>query len=396
MKNQFFKNFISTIEIRVKGKNIERFLHRLVREHIDLLEVKPLHYNEICLRVKKSDLDRIYEIKTIYEIEEQNIYGTIRIKKSLYRNRILIGSIIISLSVLYILSHIMFQIEVVHNNRELREMLLNELKNVGVAPKHFRKSYDELQQIKKNILEEHKEELEWLEIEVVGTKYIVRVEERKINDKEKEIPIRNIVSTKHATIKKIVAHQGDVVKELNSYVKPGDVIISGDIKLNEESKQKTGADGEVYGEVWYQTQVELPYEYHESHMTGKRKTVYSFKFLNHRFELFNFNPFKQVDRKETVILGHPFLPIYLVKEEQKEVIRKDVVYTEEEALNEAIKMARKKIENGLDKKEYIISQKNLKVDMRNSKIVVDVFFFVYENITGYRDIPEEEAPTQEE
>ena len=239
-------------------------------------------------------------------------------------------------------------------------------------------------------------ELEWLEIEVVGTKYIVRVEERKINDKEKEIPIRNIVSTKHATIKKIVAHQGDVVKELNSYVKPGDVIISGDIKLNEESKQKTGADGEVYGEVWYQTQVELPYEYHESHMTGKRKTVYSFKFLNHRFELFNFNPFKQVDRKETVILGHPFLPIYLVKEEQKEVIRKDVVYTEEEALNEAIKMARKKIENGLDKKEYIISQKNLKVDMRNSKIVVDVFFSVYENITGYRDIPEEEAPTQEE
>lgn len=396
MKNQFFKNFISTIEIRVKGKNIERFLHRLVREHIDLLEVKPLHYNEICLRIKKSDLNRIYEIKTIYEIEEQNIYGTIRIKKSLYRNRILIGSIIISLSVLYILSHIMFQIEVVHNNRELREMLLNELKNVGVAPKHFRKSYDELQQIKKNILEEHKEELEWLEIEVVGTKYIVRVEERKINDKEKEIPIRNIVSTKHATIKKIVAHQGDVVKELNSYVKPGDVIISGDIKLNEESKQKTGADGEVYGEVWYQTQVELPYEYHESHMTGKRKTVYSFKFLNHRFELFNFNPFKQVDRKETVIFGHPFLPISLVKEEQKEVIRKDVVYTEEEALNEAIKMARKKIENGLDKKEYIISQKNLKVDMRNSKIVVDVFFSVYENITGYRDIPEEEAPTQEE
>src|SRR5699024_3142798 len=97
-----------------------------------------------------------------------------------------------------------------------------------------------------------------------------------------------------------------------------------------------------------------------------------------------------------VIFSHPFLPISLVKEEQKEVIRKDVVYTEEEALNEAIKMARKKIENGLDKKEYIISQKNLKVDMRNSKIVVDVFFSVYENITGYRDIPEEEAPIQEE
>ena len=48
-----------------------------------------------------------------------------------------------------------------------------------------------------------------------------------------------------------------------------------------------------------------------------------------------------------------------------------------------------KIEKNLDEKEYIISQKNLKVEPRNSKIVVDVFFKVYENITGYSDIPEE-------
>ena len=72
------------------------------------------------------------------------------------------------------------------------------------------------------------------------------------------------------------------------------------------------------------------------------------------------------------------------------------MYTEEEALNEAIKIARKKIEDGLSEKEYIISQKNLKVDMRNSKIVVDVFFSVYENITDYRDIPKEEEQPKEE
>ncbi len=396
MKNQFFKRFISTVKIRVKGRNIERFLHRLVHEHIDLLEVKNIRYNEVLIWVKKSDLERIYEIKTIYEVTEEDQYGRIRVQNHLYRNRILIGCIMIGICTLYFLSHVMFQIEVVHNDRELREMLLSELKEVGVAPKHLRKNYEELQKIKKDILEKHKMELEWLEIEVVGTKYIVRVEERKMNDKEEEIPIRNVVSKKHATIKKIIAYQGDVVKELNSYVKPGDVIISGDIKLNEESKNKTGADGEVYGEVWYETQVSLPYEIHEKHATGKRKTVYSFKFLNHRFEFFNFEPFKQVERKETILLGHPFLPISFVKEEQREVIRKDVVYTEEEALNEAIKIARKKIEDGLSEKEYIISQKNLKVDMRNSKIVVDVFFSVYENITDYRDIPKEEEQPKEE
>ena len=107
------------------------------------------------------------------------------------------------------------------------------------------------------------------------------------------------------------------------------------------------------------------------------------------FDLFNFKPYKQSENKEKVILGSSLLPISLVRVEQKEVIKKDKTYSEKEALNEALKLAKNKIEKNLDEKEYIISQKKLKVDARNSKIVVDVFFKVYENITGYSDIPEE-------
>lgn len=382
--------------IKVTGKNMERFLHRLVRAHIDLLEVKRPRHNEILLKVNKNELDHIMEIKTVYEIDVVDYYGAIKIKRVTLKNRILIGSVCVGLLLLFMLSHVMFQIEIVHNDSEIRKMLREELAEFGVKPKALKKNYQELQKIKKSILEEHKNELEWLEIEIVGTKYIVRVEERKLNEQKKEIPIRNIVAKKHATIKYIEASRGEIVRELNTIVNPGDVIISGDIKLNEESKNKTGADGKVYGEVWYQTNVELPYEYHEKNYTGKKKTVYTFKFLNHRFELFNFHPLKQVERKEKSILSHPLLPIAFVEEHQKEVIKKDITYSEEEALNQAILLAKKKIESKLDKKEYIIGQKNLKVDMRNSKIVVDVFFSVYEDITSYSDIVEErEKPVEE-
>ena len=389
MKNNFLNFFRNTITINVKGKNIERFLKRLVREKIELYKIDVIHYNEINIKISYKDLERVLEIKTIYDVEIVNYYGLLKFKRLINKNKLLILSIVLGICLLYFLSNIIFNIEIIHNDKELRDMLESELKKYDVTTFKLKKNYNELESIKGKILDDHKEELEWIEIEVVGTKYIVRVEERKMNVKEESVPVRNIVATKHAVLKSIDAKSGDIVREINTYVKPGDVVISGDIKLNEESKAKVGADGVIYGEVWYQTQVEFPYEYHEKNYTGKKKTVYSFKFLNNYFDLFNFKPYKQYETKEKVILGSSLLPISLVKVEQREVIKKDKTYTELEALNEALKLAKNKIEKNLDEKEYIISQKKLKVEARNSKIVVDVFFKVYENITGYSDIPEE-------
>ncbi len=389
MKNNFLDYFKNRITINVKGKNIERFLKKLVREKIELYKIDVIHYNEINIKVNYIDLEKIVKLKTIYDVEIVEYYGLLKLKNLIRKNRLLILSIILGICLLFFLSNIIFKVEIIHNDKEIREMLKSELKRYDITTFKLKKNYNELEKIKQHILNGHKEELEWIEIEVVGTKYIIRAQERKMNSKEENVPIRNIVATKHAVLKSINAKSGDIVREINTYVKPGDVVISGDIKLNEESKAKVGAEGVIYGEVWYQTQVEFPYEYHEKKYTGKNKTVYSFKFLNNYFDLFNFKPYKQSENKEKVILGSSLLPISLVRVEQKEVIKKDKTYSEKEALNEALKLAKNKIEKNLDEKEYIISQKKLKVDARNSKIVVDVFFKVYENITGYSDIPEE-------
>ena len=50
--------------------------------------------------------------------------------------------------------------------------------------------------------------------------------------------------------------------------------------------------------------------------------------------------------------------------------------------------AYKKINDLLADDEYIISQKSLKLIVKDSKIVLDSFFTVYENITGYQTIIE--------
>ena len=64
--------------------------------------------------------------------------------------------------------------------------------------------------------------------------------------------------------------------------------------------------------------------------------------------------------------------------------------TDDEAIDQAVQKAKDKIVNQLKEKEYIIDAKKLKVEKNNSKIIVEVFISVCENITDYKEIIEME------
>lgn len=386
MKNSFLFNLRSSIVLNIKGKNVNRFINKLVKQNIDILNIKYINYKEIEIRVFKSDLEKIEKIKSIYELSEVNSYGLIKIKKILIKNKILLFFMFIGFLLILLLTNVIFDVEVVHNKKEIQELLISELKKYGITEKKFVKSFNEIEKIKKEILEKYKDKLEWIEIERVGTKYIVRVEERNIPNSDVETQNRNIVAKKSAIIKTIIAENGVVVKNVNDYVKAGDVIVSGNIYLNEALKSVVRANGKVYGEVWYKSEVEMPFVYYEEIYTSNTNKVLTLSFLNKRFELFNFNKFENKEIDEKNIVKHSFLPIKLSLETQREVKKTDKIYT----IDEAIEMAKNKsissMESKLNDKEYIISSKNLKVEIKESKIVLEMFFSVYEDITDYRII----------
>lgn len=386
MKNSFVFSFKSSIKLRIKGKNINRFINRLVRQNIEILDMKTISYKEIEIRIYKSELEKLEKIKTIYELEEINSYGLIKIKKILNKNKLLLLLMAFGTCLLILLTNIIFDVEVVHNKKEIQELLISELKKYGITERRFVKSFNDVEKIKEEILNKYKDKLEWIEIERVGTKYIVRVEERKIPGTNEKDENRNIVAKKSAVIKTIIAENGVVVKNINDYVKPGDIIVSGSIYLNETLKNVVSAKGTVYGEVWYKSTVEVPFVYNEKNYTSNTKKVLTFKFLNHRFELFNFRKFKDKEIEEKKILSHNFLPISLVYEIQREVEKTDKIYTIDEAIQIAREKSIKAMESKLNDKEYIISSKDLKVNIKESKIELEMFFSVYEDITDYQVI----------
>ena len=387
MNNKIFDKFRSVVKIKVKGKNVERFIRKLIALKIELLEINYISYKEVYLKISKKDYEKILEIKTIYETDIIENYGIIKIKKQLQLNKIFIIMVLIGIILLFFLSNLIFEVEVVHTNKEIRNLVLEELENNNIKKYRLKKSYNQLIEIKEKILSKHKDKIEWLEIEEIGTKYQVRLEIRKETEKQNTTQIRNVIAKKDAIVKSVKASKGVIVKKENDYVKKGDVIISGNITLNDETKDLVSASGKVYGEVWYKTTIEYPLHYKETKDLNNAKNVYTIKFLNKNTEL-TFNKFKDKIVKDEEIISHPLLPIKLVKQYQREVKKIDQTYTKDQALQLAKNLARKEIESKLNDKEYIIEQKNLKINVKDSKIIVESFFAVYEDITDYGEIEE--------
>ena len=231
------EKFKSKVALKIKGKNINRFIKRLTTRKINILSLKYINDNEAKIIIYKKDYEEVLKVKSIYEVLEEDVFGYLKIQRTLKINKHLIIFLLIGYLIFLTLTHMVFDIEVVHSNKDIRNLITEELKENGITKYTFKKSYQELNKIKEKILNDHPDEIEWLEIETQGTKYIVRVEEREIVRETENNNPRNIVAKKDAVIKKTIASKGDIVRNTDDYVKKGDIIVNGEIMLEDKEQQ---------------------------------------------------------------------------------------------------------------------------------------------------------------
>lgn len=379
------EKLISKISLNIKGKNINRFIKKLRTKRIEILSLKYKNPNEADIIIYKKDYETVLKIKSIYDVTELDVFGLIKIKRKIKISKHLIILTIIAFATFLLFTHVIFDVEVIHSNKDIRNLLLNELKAEGIKKLSFKKSYNEISKIKEKILNKYPDKIEWLEIEEIGTKYTVRVEERTIVKEEESNTPRNIIAAKDGVLKKVIAEKGDIVKDMNDYVKKGDMIVNGELIFNEKVTGKVRAEGKAYAEVWYVTKTEYPFATYTETETGKTKDIYAIKFLNHTFE-FTLHKFKTKKIEEEDIVKHPLIPLKLVKQKQKETKVTDQILTVEEAINKAKEKAENDIKKNLSKDEYIIRSKYLKSTVKESIVEVEMFFAVYEDITDYAEI----------
>lgn len=389
MKDKILNTLGGSIKIKVEGKNINNFIHRLIKNNINIEKVIPISYKEAHLIVDYRELVKIQKIKTIYKVKVIKYYGRLRLLKRTKRDIFLLLSLLVGVLTIYILSNMIFKIEVIHSNKNIIKLVNEELYSNGIRKYHFVKSYSEVEKIKKKILKDNKDSIEWLEIIREGTKYTVRVEERIINKKEDSDKIYDIVASKNAVIKTIVANSGEKVKNINTYVKKGETIISSQITLPNSTTIEKFASGTITGEVWYTVRVEYPYFYNETLYTGNKKKVLVFNLLNKRISFFDFHKYKTFERNIKYIFNNNFIPFSLTYEDEYETKIINDTYTKETASKKAIEVAKDKL---LDKYSTIIDINDIKIineEDLSTKIVLDLFITCTEDITEYKEVLEE-------
>lgn len=368
--------------LKIPDNNI---LKKLIRYHICFTKIT-YYDNYILVAVDYLNYANILRYMKIFNIELVSVKGLKHYKYLLKKYFIFLVSIILGFIWLIFLSNIIFDVRIVTNDKEIAQILNLELSYYNIRKYKRVVSFKEKERIKNNIIKDNKDKIEWLELTKSGSVYIVNIERRIINDLKDDNKKVNVIAKKNAFIIDIMASSGSVVKKVNDYVKKGEVIVSGEIKKNDTIMNYVKAEALVYGETWYDVKVILPINYHDIVYTGKMKKRITINLFNKKIKLFNINNYDKEEIKEHVLIENKLIPFSINYDTFYEIRKNTDLLTDEKIWNIGFNIARSNLLNSLDKGSKILTQKKLKKEVKDSKIELDIFMKVYENITDYEEI----------
>ena len=352
------------------NNNIKRFLEKCNKYNIELFNINYIDKDKIIVKIKKEDFDNIKKYNYYSEIDLYRNLGIDNIKDKIFNLKYFILIFILCIIIMYLISNIILKVNVIHSNKNIRELVYSELENYGIKKYSYKKDFNELESIKNKIIENNKDKLEWISITNVGMTYVVRVEERIIDNIIKKDDYCNLIAEKETLITKIYSDSGDILVNVNDIVKKDDILISGRLTLNEETKGYTCASGKVMGRVWYNTNISIKREYTKKEYTNKKRLNI---VINHK--VLRSTKFNKYDKK--YIIKNRFFSIY----REIEYIEKKYKYNDKDGIEKALKELKNKFNTKLGNNGKIISKKITNKYLNNDSINIDVFVVTEEIIS---------------
>ena len=377
------------IEVKINGKNVNNYLKWLINKKINIFQLKIINHHELNLIINKHDYQKLLTYSKNYQVNIIKKYGKLKIIEIIKKNIIILTCILLSIILLFMLSKFIFSIDIITNNKEISDLILKELKKYDIEKFKLKKDFNYLEKTKKEILKDMEDNLEWIEIKESGTKYIVKLVERKKPITIKKYQYQSIVASKNAIIKKVQASSGEKIRNINDYVKENETVINGILKKPNNDIIYTRAEGKVYGEVWYKVEIEYPMYYQEELLTGKNKNTISLFFLNKRISLFPYKKYKRFKTNKTPIISNNILPINLYQEKIYEVKTREEIYTLEQVISKAIELAKIKMIGKNNKIKEFNNIIILNKTENNSLVKLNLFISTTEDITKIIEITEQ-------
>ncbi len=379
----------------MNNNKVKIIVYESSNKFLNYLVYHSIYYEDLTLSdnyVLVVDYEDYKKISRRYKTKIIKYYGKRFIINYINTNKYMLASLFISFLVLLLLTNTIFKININTNDEKIYNLISDSLKDNDISLYKRKKSFTELKRIKDKILKENEDNLEWIEIKEKGCVYNIEVTARvKNKDNISDNTHKDIVASKDGLIKYIASSSGVKLKDVNDYVKKGDVLITGNIIKGEDTLiTQVEAKGKVYAEVWYTVNITVPFNYVEYVETGKTINHYYLDIAGKKFTLTGKYDSTTTMNTKKLILDKPYLFFKLYKETKREYKYKEFNINETEAYEEALKRSENKIKSKLNDNEYIISKKVLKKEVFRSKMNIEVFFKVYENIGVTSNIVEKD------
>ncbi|MGO5051425.1 sporulation protein YqfD [Lachnospiraceae bacterium LCP25S3_G4] len=358
--------------IRVIGYSPERFLNLCSHHQIYLWDLKPSNNSyQMCISVR--DFKRLKPIKkkTGTKIIVCKKCGLRFILHHYRKRKVFMGGMILCISIIYLLSLNIWNINVTGNKARTDETITEYLAQMNVT-RGMKKKEVKCDKIAKSIRKQF-DNIIWVSVAINGSKLEIKVKEKDdlANTMTSEaVEGNDILADKPGVITKIITRKGVPQVHKGDTIEQGTVLVSGRLEIKNDSGEVIGyqyVDSDA--EIWAQTQEDYNntmssfYELRE--YSGIEKKSYFVQLPNNRFSFGAWkHTFKEYERTDIyhqlkigsyiefpIILGTTNIKHYTSKE-----IPSDKTKIRKQLTTDFIKYC-----DALTKKRVEIIQKDVKI-----------------------------------
>lgn len=401
MKNFWYNKLSGYVTVKIEGGSLERFLNKLIREKVQIWNVNRIDYHTVIFQMFIKDIPQLREAVHFHPVKVRFIKksGLPFSLKRMKKNTGFVLGAVIAVFIIFLLSNMIWKIEIKGASPEVEYKITNQLKQLGVKKGGFQFFIDDPETLQRK-LSAMNEEITWIGVDLKGTTYHFQVVEKEQPEVKKENGPQHLVAKKEAVIVDYFVEKGQPVVSINDFVKPGQLLVSGIIG-KENQPEFVSATGKIFGKTWYDTEVEVHLKNKFELLTGKEKKTTAIKIGNFLIPIWGFHKeqFKNEQREQeekTLKFLKWTLPIGIKKTTIREVEIHEKLYTEKEAKGLALSIAKRNLSESIPKDAKIVDEKVLHENVENGKLKLLISYDVIENIAKEEPIIPENHIVPEE
>jgi len=291
----------------------------------------------VKLKISYEDYNKYEEIIKKTKMETVNKRGfAFKLGKLKVRKGFVAGLIIL-LICFYIVSSLIWNVEVVGTNNDTANNIVKVLEqnNITLPLSHSGLDTKKIE----TILYKNFDKFKFVEVYIEGSNLIIFVKEKKIENAEiKNNEPSSIISDKNAIISKVVAKSGQPVVKEGDVVYEGQTLIMGMVKnKNSEEYMMVPSEGTVYGKTYYNFELKEERLKNIETATNKSKYVYYLQINGNGIKIIGdkdpFENYNYVEKTVNIPILSDLSDIKFIKGAYYEQAVKEVEIDEDTAKN---------------------------------------------------------------